>query len=371
MKANRKADLERKLTLAPAPKPPAGLADRIKTEIPKHLRFNAESERKRFSGSVMFSMRVAASILILISSLYLAVRFLSRAENERGQVAVAVPKRVAAAPAVAAAAPPPAVFAERDKDDRQPKALALRKEKPQSVVAAAEELKVAKSEPMISVTANAPIITPPPPAAAGVAAQAGARRTVYDSIAVSRSVAKVTDRPTESVIQRFSTPATLPTGTIALDAEAVRGRFDDTTIYLRASADSGIAARDVRMDVLLNPDAVPRFRWLAGSWRWLAGSFADQSRTSLAQIGIAKVLDDSARIATIRLSYRVGDDPTEYSIEKIIRRGDIVTWPAASQRMKSASLAGDWTSGQSAPAVAEAAREAGLSELAKFVEETP
>ena len=42
MSPNRKAELQRKLTLAPIPKPPAGLADRIKDEIPKKLAFDAE-----------------------------------------------------------------------------------------------------------------------------------------------------------------------------------------------------------------------------------------------------------------------------------------------------------------------------------------
>jgi hypothetical protein len=78
MTANRKADLQRKLTLAPVAKPPAGLAERIKREIPKDLRFNAETERERLSKAVAFNLRVAASILILVSSAYLGLHLLSR-----------------------------------------------------------------------------------------------------------------------------------------------------------------------------------------------------------------------------------------------------------------------------------------------------
>ncbi|HYS54021.1 MAG TPA: hypothetical protein VER58_09705 [Thermoanaerobaculia bacterium] len=81
MNANRKADLQRKLTLAPVPKPPAGLAERIKREIPKELRFNAEKERERLSKAVAFNLRVAASILILVSSAYLGLQLLSRLEQ--------------------------------------------------------------------------------------------------------------------------------------------------------------------------------------------------------------------------------------------------------------------------------------------------
>src|SRR6267378_8238195 len=82
MTANRKADLQRKLTLAPVAKPPAGLAERIKREIPKELRFNVESERERLSKAVAFNLRVAASILILVSSAYLGLQLLSRIEEK-------------------------------------------------------------------------------------------------------------------------------------------------------------------------------------------------------------------------------------------------------------------------------------------------
>src|SRR5947209_18262872 len=82
MNANRKADLQRKLAMAPLPKPPAGLAERIKSEIPQHLLVDVRKERQRLSQSVAFNMRVAASVLFLVLSVYLALHVLSRAENE-------------------------------------------------------------------------------------------------------------------------------------------------------------------------------------------------------------------------------------------------------------------------------------------------
>src|SRR5439155_14392726 len=104
-----KSDLQRKLTLVPTPKPPAGLADRIKTEIPKHLRFNAEEERERLSESVGFNIRVAASILILISCAYLALQVMSRVEQQdpslkRSAQPVLMVKPVQSPPAEVAAA---------------------------------------------------------------------------------------------------------------------------------------------------------------------------------------------------------------------------------------------------------------------------
>nr|MDP9360403.1 hypothetical protein [Acidobacteriota bacterium] len=81
MTRNRKADLQRKLTMAPVAKPPDGLADRIKSEIPHHLRFEPETERAHLRQSVAFNLRIAASIVLLISSLYLALHLLSRSDS--------------------------------------------------------------------------------------------------------------------------------------------------------------------------------------------------------------------------------------------------------------------------------------------------
>ena len=100
MTANRKADLQRKLSLAPVPKPPAGLAERIKKEIPKQLRFNAEDERRNFSRSTAFSLRVAASVLILISAAYLGLQLLTRLDQQQpvAQLAARRPAAIRAEP---------------------------------------------------------------------------------------------------------------------------------------------------------------------------------------------------------------------------------------------------------------------------------
>ena len=80
MTQKRKAELQRKLSMAPVPRPPDGLADRIKADIPD-LRAT-KNERERLSRSVVFNMRVAASILVLISSAFLALRLLSPAAEK-------------------------------------------------------------------------------------------------------------------------------------------------------------------------------------------------------------------------------------------------------------------------------------------------
>jgi hypothetical protein len=65
MTSKRKADIQRKLTLTAVPRPPDDLLDRIKGDIPNYL--NVEAERARFSRSVGFNLRIAASIIVLVS----------------------------------------------------------------------------------------------------------------------------------------------------------------------------------------------------------------------------------------------------------------------------------------------------------------
>jgi hypothetical protein len=77
MNPNKKADLQRRLTLASVPKPPEGLAERIKREIPDHFTAGQTEDRNRLASSIAFNMRVAASILLLISSVYVGFRLLS------------------------------------------------------------------------------------------------------------------------------------------------------------------------------------------------------------------------------------------------------------------------------------------------------
>ena len=109
MNSKRKADLQRKLSMVSVPKPPAGLADRIKQDIPQYL--GTQRERDRFTSSIAFNLRVAASIILLVSSTYLCLHLLTRASfEERRAVPVMAAretkdaKKVAEIPNVA---PPP------------------------------------------------------------------------------------------------------------------------------------------------------------------------------------------------------------------------------------------------------------------------
>jgi hypothetical protein len=85
MNPKRKADLQRKLSLRSVPKPPADLLDRIKTDIPEYLR--PEADRLRMRRSVMFNIRVAAALLILISAVT-ATLFLIEPQNQLSEIAM-------------------------------------------------------------------------------------------------------------------------------------------------------------------------------------------------------------------------------------------------------------------------------------------
>ncbi|MCU1227960.1 MAG: hypothetical protein JWO97_844, partial [Acidobacteria bacterium] len=290
MSPNRKADLQRKLVLASVPKPPAGLADRIKREIPKQLTFDAEKERRRFSQSVNFNLRVAASILLMISSVYLCIELLSRrvqenAAMDRAEKILNSPEATSSMTPVAKAAPPPAtrsiepafgysaskkavvVVADAKKElDTESGTLRTRNQNAMSNAGTfVEERPDARPEPAPMPAAAAP----PPPAAAPravaekitVTAQAPAVDALADAAAstdfireakaadlalgmpsslfgidiAERQLAK--DNSTANLVERFAAPATRPSRGVRLEAEAAPSPADATKQFVRVSID--------------------------------------------------------------------------------------------------------------------------------------
>lgn len=84
MNQKRKAELQRKLAMTSVPKPPDGLADRIKADIPHDLAWT--NRQRRFFPSPALSLRVAASILVLIASAYVVLHLLTRYDVEMPNV---------------------------------------------------------------------------------------------------------------------------------------------------------------------------------------------------------------------------------------------------------------------------------------------
>src|SRR5712691_1169058 len=268
MNTNRKADLQRKLTLVPAPKPPAGLAERIKTEIPKHLRFDAERERERLSQSVAFNIRVAASILILISCAYLALQVMTRVYQKKPANVMPVKRQLqppVAEPQVAAAPPT------RPAPQKLAKQTRAKKEK------AADAIAVAPAAPPVAAMAEA---------------------------APAREEAKV------------RTPA----ATAALSGVEMRDQMNKSVAQ-------------VENEVTTSP---------------ISGKIMMRSATPI----------DRAR----RL-----DKTDVYELDSIAG-SKVVPWKDASPRTKAAILQAELAAGGDPKAIARAAREAGLEELANSIE---
>lgn len=341
MRPNRKADLQRKLSLAPVPKPPAGLADRIKREIPKPLLLDAEKERVRLRQSVAFNIRVAASIILLVSSLYLALNLVSRKFGpEKLELAsnsaprpVPQPQLAAAreldrvAPAPATPPPPPPAMAKPSRarlDDRQ-----------QAIVAEA------RPEPLA-----APIpeeVEDKEEVGAGLKENATESMTVSTAAPMAKAAAAPAAQSADALVERFARANAPASATLTLDVEAAVAPFDDTKYIVRVSLDGPHAGKP---DVAFNDAAV-------AAWRGIASD-----GTSLYEITLRPGRTGNEVIATTRAG----------SMERVIRRGDLRTWDNASRRMKSASLAAALAAGATPKDVAAKARAAGLDDLAAAAE---
>ena len=88
MNPKRKAEIQRRLSMASVPKPPEGLAERIKADIPKHFT-TPVVERQRHFRSLFTNLRVAASILLLVSAVYVTIQLLEPEEQMKQMSAAA------------------------------------------------------------------------------------------------------------------------------------------------------------------------------------------------------------------------------------------------------------------------------------------
>ena len=207
MTHNRKAELQRKLGMAPLPTPPPGLAQRIKDEIPRDLLLNVEKERDGLRRSVTFDVRIAASILLLISAAFAGLHLLSRSQTtlttssraKAGgtQVAEGRPApstQTAPLPTAAAdneprifpsALPPAPKLARRVKEEEGAPALVGK------IRASEPALKIAASRKAAPSAESTGVSTPPPAAAGAALKEAPAlpsetANVAFDAVAKSR-----------------------------------------------------------------------------------------------------------------------------------------------------------------------------------------
>ena len=108
MNSKRRAELQRKLTLNAVPRPPAGLAERIKADIPQYL--EAETAPQRLTRSLPFPLRIAASILVLAGAVVVAMTVARTGPEKMASTAANRPIIFAPAPRGMASADTTAAF---------------------------------------------------------------------------------------------------------------------------------------------------------------------------------------------------------------------------------------------------------------------
>lgn len=415
MTRNRKAELQRKLTMAPVAKPPAGLADRIKRDIPGHFAFQAENERTQLRKSAMFNLRIAASIILLVSSLYLALHLVSRTGSNIDMRSMTASKdAVAPAPRANAALPvtPPAPGSARmqERADLPP----LPRVPPPTSIAAQtprERIVEARHEESIGVTAAAPVLAadtsqtappitdsvaivnaapaaaiaaPPPPSPAPeppmATAEGGApsrERTFAKSstapapsesrdtvaapvarnfIAVQQAISRgETPRDIDAFafVQHFAAPERKPAD-LHVEIEASATPLDATKWLLRVSVDAPDKT-STTVDLTFG-DAVAVHRSVIGS--------VAPNQTALYEIEFEPNTEQDETIATVRAG----------NVKSTLRVADLHPWNAASPRMKRASLAAAWArapqSRKQTEEIVAKAREAHIDELADIAEQS-
>ena len=411
MTRTRKADLQRKLTMAPVAKPPAGLADRIKSDIPQHFAFQPEKERAQFRKSTMFNLRIAASIILLVSSLYLALHLVSRNGSNLDTHSMMASKEAAApAPRVAVAlpnippepgsariqehtdlpplprVPPPTSIAaqpprERIADARREESVAMTPGTPVYVADAGQTRPVTDSISIVNaLPAAAPVAPPPPPAAdaPAITAEGGAaprERTFAKTSAAADSLNATASAPpvhnfyaiqqaishgetprdadAYAFVQHFAAPERIPAD-LRVELEASATPLDATKWLLRVSVDAP-GKTSTPIDLTFG-DAIAAHRPLTGS--------VASNETALYEIEFKPNAKTDETIASLR----AGD------AKSTLRVADLRHWNEASPRMKRASLAAAWArapqSRKETEEIVAKAREAHFDELAEIAEQS-
>jgi hypothetical protein len=422
MTRNRKADLQRKLAMAAVPTPPDGLADRIKNEIPNDLRFAPERARKQMRQSAMFNLRIAASIVLLVSSLYFALRLFSRAGSNTNAVAAFHERPSAPAPMrqanVTLPNTPPqpgSIHAQQQVADLP----SLPGAPPTSSGSAQPAMRLAekKREEAVGMTAGAPayvdtveaaptaaepmIVTnaaPSPGAATEMGSFAPERAnsdlTATAKTSAARSIASAQAAgvsppppPAAAPLSRRDARDAAPVRNfVAIEQSIARGetpRNGDLDEIVRHFAAPENVPSDIRVELEASSaplDASKRllrvsvdaaasngeditltFGDAIESHRALTGALAP-NETALYEIEFKRTATPDQTIASVKLG----------RVTRTIRGSDLHPWNFASTRMKRASLAAAWArtlqSRNCADAIVVRAREAHIDDLADLAE---
>jgi hypothetical protein len=419
MTRNRKADLQRKLTMAPVAKPPAGLADRIKRDIPQHFAFQAESERTQLRKSAMFNLRIAASIILLVSSLYLTLHLVSKNGSNVDMRSMTANKEVAVAtkPAVVLPStppepgsarvqeradlpplprvPPPTSIAaqpprERIAEARHEESVAMTTSTPVYVADAGQTPPITQSTSIVNtVPEPSPVAAPPPPIAVTaeapvVTAEGGA--AVHERMMAKSSAAPARDALAATLDIVAAAP---PVRNFYAIQQAISHgetpRDADTYAFVQHFAAPERAPADLRVELEASATPLDATKWLlrvsvdapgkmsapidltfgdaVAVHRSLIGSVA-ANETALYEIEFKPGAKPDDTIATVRAA----------DAKSTLRVADLRHWNEASSRMKRASLAAAWArapqSRKQTEEIVAKARAAHIDELADIAEQS-
>ncbi len=422
MTPNRKADLQRKLAMAAVPAPPDGLADRIKNEIPNDLRFVPEHARKQMRQTAMFNLRIAASIVLLVSSVYFVLHLLSRSGSNTNGVATLKESASAPSPIRQANVTLPNTPPQPGSIHPQPVAdlPTLPAAPPSSAGSAQPAMRLAekKHEEAIGMTAGAPAyagtVEAAPPVAEPMIVTNAAPSTVAASeteafaperansdfagtakTSAARSIASsqaaAVSPPPPPASAAFARPRDVRDAAPARNFGAIeesiaRGetpRNGDLDVIVRhfAAPESIPSGIRVELEASSAPlDATKRllrvsvddaasssenitltFGEAIESHRVLSGALAP-NETALYEIEFTRTATPDQTIATVKIG----------GVTRTIRGSDLHPWSSASTRMKRASLAAAWArtlqSRNRADAIVVRAREAHIDDLADLAE---
>ena len=354
MNSKRRAELQRKLSMGAVPRPPADLSDRIKADIPQYLR--TDEDRDRFTGSVAFSMRVAASILLLITTAFVTLRLL---EPETKQTASLAP-RPKLVPAV------------------------TRYQTSTSTTAAPERQAPVPAPPQaeVSVTAGAPLISVAhadelPLRQKSEVFGISVDPNVFDR--VKGSLQKGTRPPAATVnvdalVNYFAGPPARAPRRVSLEVEAspapveaegdhaiLRFTIDTPRIEVGPRESTPPAAADARIEIEFDKKAVANFRRIGTGPSLSPESMLlhNLSVTGLYQIELRPGLKGKQHVATVRLKYRSITNGKPQEIVRVIRGSDLARdWARASRRHRLASLGAVWSESLKAGSRIDVARRA-------------
>ncbi len=403
MNQKKRADLQRKLTLAQVPKPPADLLEKIKKDIPSHLVMGSPTERDRFSRSVFFNTRVAAAVLMMVTSAFLVLQFFSRADHER--VASVMAKAQAPDPRAIPHAVPLTLTAQNAGSSgpvevannyvpaaQADEAVPALKTKPAASTLVAEEQVRRDTDKLdvkderieakpVSAVAEAPAAAPPPAATAVALAPLAARAARHEGLTAEfakeqqpastlfgisvdqhaferiKNAIERGEQPESqnidvaALVNYFAGPAKRESHDVKLEAEGspapVAGnpmrRMIRVTVDTATAEAPGVVATDASIDVAFDDTTVVAHHMIGADAPSREGSLArNTSVTAIYDVELAPRGASWQRVATVRLTYR-STEGREHTIEKTLHRRDLApTWLAASHRHRLASLGAVW-----------------------------